>query len=147
MTNPPRGSDEPGEVPGVPSTPPPPFHGPPQYGPPQYWAHGQPALPKKSRVGLVVAVTAGVLVLLAVAVVLTLGLSSTVLDRNAVEADVAAQFEEREGVAVDLSCAQEMKVASGASYECTGTTADGEDVTLRIAIADEDTAAYTWTEP
>jgi hypothetical protein len=142
MTNPPRGSDEPGEGPGAPSTPPPPFS-----GPPQYWTYGEPAPPKNSRVGLVVAVTAGVLVLLAVAVVLTLGLSSTVLDRNAVEADVAAQFEEREGVAVDLSCAQEMKVASGASYECTGTTADGEDVTLRIAIADEDTAAYTWTEP
>ena len=141
MTNPPRGSDEPGEGPGAP------FPGPSQYGPPQYWAYGPPAPPKKSRVGLVVAVTAGVLVLLAGAVVLTLGLSSTVLDRNAVEADVAAQFEEREGVAVDLSCAQEMKVASGASYECTGTTADGEDVTLRITIADEDTAAYTWTEP
>jgi hypothetical protein len=136
MTNPPRDSDEPGEGPGAPF-----------YGPPQYWGYGQPDPPKRSRVGLVVAVTAGVLVLLAVAVVLTLGLSSTVLDRNAVEADVAAQFEEREGVAVDLSCAQEMKVASGASYECTGTTADGEDVTLRIAIADEDTAAYTWTEP
>jgi hypothetical protein len=147
MTNPPRGSDEPGEGPGAPSTPPPPFSAPSRYGPPQFWAYGEPAPPKKSRVGLVVAVTAGVLVLLAVAVVLTLGLSSTVLDRNAVEADVAAQFEEREGVAVDLSCAQEMKVASGASYECTGTTADGEDVTLRIAIADEDTAAYTWTEP
>jgi hypothetical protein len=141
MTNPPRDSDEPGEGPGAP------FCGPSQYGPPQYWGYGQPDPPRRSRVGLVVAVTAGVLVLLAGAVVLTLGLSSTVLDRNAVEADVAAQFEEREGVAVDLSCAQEMKVASGASYECTGTTADGEDVTLRIAIADEDTAAYTWTEP
>ena len=136
MTNPPRGSDEPGEGPGAPF-----------YGPSQYWGYGQPDPPKRSRVGLVVAVTAGVLVLLAGVVVLTLGLSSTVLDRNAVETDVAAQFEEREGVALDLSCAQEMKVASGASYECTGTTADGEDVTLRIAIADEDTAAYTWTEP
>jgi hypothetical protein len=92
-------------------------------------------------------VTAGLLVLIAGAVVLALSLSSTVLDRNAVERDVAAQFEEREGVAIDLDCAEEMKVESGATYECTGTTADGEDVALRIAITDEDTAAYTWTEP
>ena len=91
--------------------------------------------------------TAGILVLVAGAAVLTLSLSSTVLDRNAVERDVAAQFEGREGVAIDLSCAQEMKVSSGATYECTGNTADGEDVTLRIVITDEDTAAYTWTEP
>jgi hypothetical protein len=40
-----------------------------------------------------------------------------------------------------------MKVESGATYQCTGTTADGEDVLLHIAITDEDSAAYTWTEP
>jgi uncharacterized membrane protein len=126
-----------------------PQYGAPQYGPPQYGApqYGHPAPPKKSRVGLVAAVTAGLLVLIAGAVALALSLSSTVLDRNAVERDVAAQFEEREGVAIDLDCAEEMKVESGATYECTGTTADGEDVTLRIAITDEDTAAYEWTEP
>ena len=126
-----------------------PQYGAPQYGPPQYGApqYGHPAPPKKSRVGLVAAVTAGLLVLIAGAVALTLSLSSTVLDRNAVERDVAAQFEEREGVALDLDCAEEMKVESGATYECTGTTADGEDVTLRIAITDEDTAAYEWREP
>jgi hypothetical protein len=101
----------------------------------------------KSRVGLIAAVTAGILVLIAAAVVLALSFSSTVLDRTAVERDVAAQFEEREGVAIDLSCAEEMKVERDATYECTGTTADGEDVTLQIAITDEDSAAYTWTEP
>ena len=126
-----------------------PQYGAPQYGPPQYGvpSYGHPSPPKKSRVGLIAAVTAGLLVLIAGAVVLALSLSSTVLDRNAVERDVAAQFEEREGVAVDLDCAEEMKVESGATYECTGTTADGEDVTLRIAITDENTAAYEWTEP
>jgi uncharacterized membrane protein len=102
---------------------------------------------QKSRVGLIAAVTAVILVLIAGAVVVALSLSSTVLDRTAVERDVAAQFEEREGVAIDLSCAEEMKVRPGATYECTGTTADGEDVTLRIAITDEESAAYTWTEP
>jgi hypothetical protein len=98
-------------------------------------------------VGLIAAVTAGILVLIAVVVVLALSLSSTVLDRNAVERDIAAQFEQREGVAVDLSCAEEMKVNEGETYDCTGTTADGEDVTLQITITDEDSAAYTWTEP
>jgi hypothetical protein len=97
--------------------------------------------------GLIAAVTVGILVLIAGGVVLALSLSSSVLDRNAVERDVAAQFEEREGVAVELDCAEEMKVESGATYECTGTTADGEDVTLEIAISDEESAAYTWTEP
>jgi hypothetical protein len=101
----------------------------------------------KSRLGLIAGVTVGILVLIAVAVALVLSMSSTVLDRNAVQRDVAAQFEEREGVAIDLECAEEMKVTAGATYECTGTTADGEDVTLQIAITDEDTAAYTWTEP
>jgi hypothetical protein len=98
-------------------------------------------------VGLIAAVTVGLLVLMAVGVVLAMSLSSTVLDRNAVQTDVAAQFEEREGVAVELECEEEMKVETDATYECTGTTADGEDVTLQIAITDADSAAYTWTEP
>ncbi len=132
-------------------------YGHPAYGPPQQYAppaygqppgqYGQPSPTGKSRVGLIAAGTAGILALIALAVVLALNLSSTVLDRTAVERDVAAQFEERERVAVDLTCDEEMPVESGATYECTGTTADGEDVTLRIAITDEETAAYTWSEP
>jgi hypothetical protein len=86
-------------------------------------------------------------VLIALVVVLVMSLQSTVLDPAAVERDVAAQFQEREGVAVDLDCADDMEVVKGATYECSGTTADGESVTLRIAITDEDSAAYTWTEP
>jgi hypothetical protein len=85
--------------------------------------------------------------LLVAAVLLNDALGGTVLDRAAVERDVAQQFQQREGVAIDLSCAEEMKVREGATYDCTGTTADGEDVSLRIAITDEDSAAYTWTEP
>lgn len=121
----------------------------PPYGQPQFGQpYGQPpAAPAKSRVGLIAAVTASIVAVIAIGVVLALTMSTTVLDRNAVQQDVAAQFEEREGVAVDLECDQEMEVASGATYECTGTTADGEDVTLQIAITDEATAAYTWAEP
>ncbi len=114
------------------------------YGAPEA-GFGQPAPARKPKVGLIAAGTAGILVLVAGALVLNL--SATVLDRNAVERDVAIQFEEREGVAIELDCAEEMKVESGATYECTGTTTDGEDVSLRIAITDEESAAYTWTEP
>jgi hypothetical protein len=167
---------EPGPAYGPPQQSAPPYgqqpYGQPQYGPPygqpqqpygapQYGQQpygqqpygapgggfGPPAAPAKSRVGLIVGVTAGILVLIALVVVLALTMSSTVLDRNAVERDVAAQFEEREGVAIDLSCDDEMKVEEGATYQCTGTTVDGEDVTLEIAVTDADTAAYTWTEP
>ena len=85
-------------------------------------------------------------VLLLVAVVLARVFADTVLDTGRVEDDVAAQFEQVEGVAIDLSCDDEMQVEQGAEYECTGTTADGEEVTLRILITDEATAAYTWDE-
>ena len=79
-------------------------------------------------------------------VVAILAMRSTVLDPVAVERDVAAQFEQREGVAIDLTCPDEMEVDEGDSYRCTGVTADGEQVTLQITVTDEETAAYTWTE-
>ncbi|TFV66231.1 UNVERIFIED_ORG: DUF4333 domain-containing protein [Bacillus sp. AZ43] len=149
---PPSGQEPSGQPPyGAPPYGPPPQYGPPSYGQPPYGpppGYGSPpAPPRKSRTGLVVGILAAVVALAALGVVLAVNLSSTVLDRNAVERDVAAQFEEIEGVAVDLDCAEEMEVRRGATYECTGTTADGEDVTLRIVITDEADAAYTWTEP
>jgi hypothetical protein len=127
---------------GLPGEP----YGRPPYGQPWY---EQPAGPpaKKSKAPLI-AVIAGIVVLLAAgAVVLAFALRSTVLDPRSVERDVAGQFEEREGVAIELDCADDMPVDSGASYDCTGTTADGEEVTLQITVTDEDQAAYTWTEP
>ncbi|MGR6964198.1 DUF4333 domain-containing protein [Geodermatophilus sp. URMC 61] len=112
--------------------------GPPPYGPP-------PAPPRRSRRRLVAGIVVPA-VLLLVAVVLARLFADTVLDTGRVEADVAAQFEQIEGVAIDLTCDDEMQVEQGADYECTGTTADGEEVTLRILITDEQTAAYTWEE-
>jgi Domain of unknown function (DUF4333) len=112
--------------------------GAPPYGPP-------PAPPRRSRRGLVAGIVVPA-VLLLVAVVLARLFADTVLDPERVEADVAAQFEQIEGVAIDLTCDDEMQVEQGADYECTGTTADDEEVTLRIVITDEDTAAYTWEE-
>ena len=125
-----------------------PGYGQPGYGP-QYGLSGQPQVgpERKSRVGLIAAISAIALLLVLGAVVLVLTLQSTVLDPAAVERDVAAQFEQREGVAVDLSCADDMAVAEGQSYRCTGVTADGEEVTLQITVTDEESAAYTWTEP
>lgn len=118
-----------------------PYGAPGQYGP----GYGAPA--KKSKAGLIAGLV-GLLVLIVGAVLLFVFLGgSTVLDQGAVETDVAAQFQEREGVAVDLTCPADMEVSSGATYECTGTTEAGEEVTLQIAITDEESAAYTWTEP
>jgi hypothetical protein len=86
----------------------------------------------------------------ALAIVVALGtlvyvLSSTRLDRAAVESAVSAQFEEREGVALDLECRHRMIVRPGADYECEGTTEDGEEVEIRIEIENDD-GAYTWSE-
>ena len=119
----------------------------PQYGAPgQYGGgYGQPA--KKSKAGLIAGLVV-LLVLVVGAVLLFVFLGgSTVLDQGAVERDVAAQFQVREGVAVELTCPADMEVSSGATYECTGQTERGEDVTIQIAITDEASAAYTWTEP
>ena len=163
---------QPYRQPTAPQPAPPPY-GPPQYGQPGYGqpaqpaygqpAYGQPAAPqygapgqygggyaqpaKKSKAGLIAGlVVLLVLVIGAVLLFVFLG-GSTVLDQGAVERDVAAQFQEREGVAVELTCPADMEVSSGATYECTGQTERGEDVTIQIAITDEASAAYTWTEP
>jgi hypothetical protein len=164
MTEPPqdderRSDDGPGHASGQPTPPqqlgPPGRYGPPDhYGPPpQYAPYGAPgqfgapqAPGRKSRVGLIAGLTAALLVLIAVGVVLAMNLGPTVLDRTAVERDVAAQFEQLEGVAIDLRCPEEMKVESGAEYSCTGTTADGEEVELAIRIGDKLNGDYTWTE-
>ena len=142
----------------------PPPYGPPHgqgyppgqaYGQPVQWPPGQPpygALPRKSRRGLL-AVLAGVLVLVIGGIVLLVALldptafGGTVLDPAAVERDVAAQFQQREGVAVQLDCPSDMTVEKGSVYTCTGTTAQGENVRLKITVTDATTAAYTWTEP
>jgi hypothetical protein len=130
-----------------------PAYGQPQqpYGGPHYGAaqNGPPAGAPggTSKVGLIALVAGLALLLIAGVVVLVMSLQSTVLDPAAVQRDVAAQFEQREGVAVELNCPDDMKVKANATYDCSGTTADGESVTLQIAIADENTAAYTWTEP
>jgi hypothetical protein len=87
-----------------------------------------------------------VLVVGAVLLFVFLG-GSTVLDPGAVERDVAAQFQERHGVGLELTCPADMEVAANATYECSGTTQAGEEVTLQIAITDESSGAYTWTEP
>ena len=126
---------------------------PPGYGLPQYPFPGQPygpgsAPPKRKRrlaraLGLVALV---VLVVAGVAVVLTVG--PTVLSRTAVEHDVAAQFRQLEGVGLELHCPKRMKVESGARYTCTGTTAEGEKVTLAIHIQSTGSRpTYVWTEP
>ncbi|MDK3254891.1 DUF4333 domain-containing protein [Blastococcus capsensis] len=120
-------------------------YGVPGYGAPGHGGPWQAPARRRIRASLFAALTA-LAVLIGIAV-LALSTGPTVLSRAAVEQDVAAQFERREGVAVDLQCAQEMAVEEGSTYECTGVTADDEQVTLQIEITDEDGAHYTWTEP
>jgi hypothetical protein len=122
-------------------------YGAPQYGGPGGYGAPYAAPPKKSRTGLIIGLV-GVLVVAGVAVLLFLLLSHDVLDQGRVQQDVAQQFQQREGVPIkNLSCPAEMKVDKGATYDCTGTTDQGEKVTLRITITDENPAAYTWSEP
>jgi hypothetical protein len=129
----------------------PPPHGAP-YGAQPYGAPGQYApwsgatRAKKSHLRLYLGLVA-LVGLITLAMVLANVLGPTVLNRAAVERDVAEQFEEREGVAIDLTCEAEMRVETGESYPCTGVTADGEEVELQITITDENFAEYTWTEP
>jgi hypothetical protein len=144
----PRHGEPPGGQPqfGPPGYGPPGQYGPPQYGPPPFAPSGweQPQQPRRSRRPPFLL---GLLVLAAViGVVLVLpGTRSAALDPQTVQRDVAEQFQQREGVAVDVRCGDDMTVVAGRSYECTGTTADGEKVTITIAITDED-ASYTWDE-
>jgi hypothetical protein len=126
-----------------------PQYGPPAYGQPPYGQapYGPPPARQRSRAGLI-GVLAGVLILLVGGgLALAFALRSTELDPHAVERDVAAQFQQREGVKIDLTCSDDMPVEKGKSYTCSGVTADDEPVTLKITITDEKTAAYTWTEP
>jgi uncharacterized membrane protein len=102
---------------------------------------------RKSKVGLIAILTGVALLVIAGVVVVVLSLRSPVLDAASAERDVAAQFEQREGVAIDLHCPNDMKVKAGATYTCTGKTADGESVRIKLAITNAKTAAYTWTEP
>ena len=92
-------------------------------------------------VGLVVLAAAALAVLLVDPTLF----GGTVLDRGAVQRDVAAQFQQREGVAVTLVCPQEMAVVAGGSYRCTGTTAEGETVPVRIVVITTAPVAYTWS--
>ena len=109
--------------------------------------HAAPGGRGRHSPGLMVALAAAALAVVAGIAVLAMSTGPTVLSRAAVERDVAAQFEQREGVPVDLRCAQEMLVEEGATYECSGSTADDEEVTLRIEITHADGARYTWSEP
>ena len=125
-----------------------PQYGQPQYGQQQPYGQQPYGQPKKSKTGLIVGLVVLGIVIIAAAVLIPILLSSTKLDPQATARDVSQQFEQREGVAIDLSCPDDMTVKSGATYECTGTTDDGEDVTLTITISDAqaDPPTYTWSE-
>ena len=113
----------------------------PQPAWPQGWEAAEPPRRRRGR-------RSGTLVFLTVIVVGVLvyvfASGTTRLDPSAVERDVAEQFQEREGVALDLRCDEDMTVEDGRSYQCVGTTADDEDVTVTITITGLD-GDYTWS--
>jgi hypothetical protein len=105
--------------------------------------YGQPAPPKRSRTGPLIGTVAAV-VIIGVAIALALLLGQDVLDAGRAESDIAQQYEETFGIGIDVSCDEEMVVEDGATYECSGTTEDGEDVTIDVAITDAESAAFSW---
>jgi hypothetical protein len=67
------------------------------------------------------------------------------LDPDEVERDVAAEYQAREGVTLDLDCPEDMPPASGEVYSCRGTRADGDAVDIEVQIADpEADVDYEW---
>jgi len=118
---------------------------PGQQGPSQGYGGYPTTAPTKKRNTALIVTIVGVVVALGIAAVLYFTLSKTVLDQERVQADVAAQFEDQEGVGIDLTCPADMEVEVSSTYECTGTTGDSEEVTLVIEITDED-GNYTWQE-
>lgn len=124
----------------------PPRYGPPGFAQPPYPAPGYDVAPRKRRTGVIAGVVALVVVVAATVVVLSLTLGTRVLDRSAVQRDVAAQFAQHQGVKVQLRCPGTMTLTKGATYRCRGTTAAGEDVALEIRVTDAAPARYIWLE-
>ncbi len=125
--------------------------GPGQFGPPsgQHWAPvSAPAAPPRDRTRRRLLTALAVLIVAIAAAVggLVYVLSFTTLDPSRVERDVAALFEERYQIALDLSCPDDMKVASGEVYRCSGSTPQGEQVEIEIRIDDSLDGTYTWGE-
>jgi Domain of unknown function (DUF4333) len=169
MTNPPEGA---GQHPGwgqpgqshdptqpVPGYPGPAYPGPaypapsylapsyptPVYGPPWYgWPAPPPAPAPRRRTGLIASIVAVLAVAAAAALVLSMNLGARVLDRAAVQRSVAAQFQQTQGVAVQVTCDQSMKLVQGATYQCRATAANGASAPLLIRITDAGTGRYTW---
>ena len=125
-------------------------YAPGRYGPDQYvspYGPGSAPPAQKSRAGLIAGGTLVLVLLIAAGVVAALTLGPRILHREAAERDVAEQFEELNGVAVDLECPDDMVLESGAEYTCTGVTDEGEEVELVIAVTDPPgDAGYTWSE-
>ncbi|MCU1605149.1 MAG: uncharacterized protein JWP46_1614 [Modestobacter sp.] len=136
---------------GPPSGYGPPPYGQPPYGPPPYgqlpygWAPAAVVAPRPRRWRVVLLGLLGVVLLASAVVVLTTALRSTALDPQAVQRDVARQFEQQSGTSVDLRCRDTMTVVPGRTYGCSGTTAEGASVTITLTITDEN-ANYTWSE-
>ena len=68
-----------------------------------------------------------------------------VLDTDAVEQQISAQFDEQNAVGLDyLTCPGDMIVTPGAVFQCFGEV-DDEDVMITLELTNG-RGSYTWTE-
>ena len=124
-------------------------YGEPGYGQQPYGQYGgwepPPAPARRPRRFGLLFVLLVVAALIGLAVTLPARLGGTRLNPDAVQRDVAQQFQQRQGVALDLRCDQTMTVADGRVYHCTGTTAEHDPVTITIRLTG-DKGEYTWSD-
>ena len=71
------------------------------------------------------------------------------LDSTSVEREVAVEYEQRTGDAVEVRCPEDMPKASGEVYACDGTRTDDGVIYIEIQIADpgSDPDYRWWTPP
>ncbi|WP_158544537.1 DUF4333 domain-containing protein [Blastococcus sp. TBT05-19] len=103
-------------------------------------------VPRPPRMGRLWALFGVVLALALAPVLLARFVGPDPLDPAVVERDIAAEYEEQRGVALELDCPADMPVTSGEGYTCHGVTADGEPVSVWIQIDDSEglDGSYTW---
>lgn len=105
-----------------------------------------PAVPRRPRPWVPWALAAVLFGGVAGCSLLAQGLGADPLDADVVERDVAAAYEEREGVALELDCPQDTPVASGETYACHGTRSDSRRVSVKIQIDDRLDGSYRWVD-
>lgn len=126
-----------------------------QYGQAGYGQPGydqQWAQPQKSKKGLIIGLSVGIVVVLgALAALLAipgspLFIGKTVFDNSAMASDVSDQYKDAFQTEIkDLQCPADQEVSNGATFDCTGKLDGGDDVKIEIKVTSDD-GDYEWSE-